>query len=92
MADREVREAERYGQLLGEIELARARRPVVHLLKKDDVGVVVMENGDDALGPEAPVDADGAVNVVGDESDLQERCSPRFRGTVRPAWAEAQVI
>ena len=68
VADRVVLVAERAGQLLPEVQLARAGRPVVHLLEDGDVGVVVAEDGRHALGAEAAVDTDGAVDVVGQDA------------------------
>ena len=67
VADRPVLVAEGAGQLPREVELARARGAVVHLLQHHDVGAVVAEDGDDALRAEAAVDADRAVDVPGDD-------------------------
>src|SRR4030095_457015 len=69
VADREVLEAERLRQLAREVQLARARRALVDLLEHRDVGVVVLDDRGDALGAEAAVDADRAVDVVGEDAE-----------------------
>ena len=67
VADRQVRVSESLGQLAREVQLARARHALVHLLQQDDVGLVVRDDADDPLGTEAPVDPDRAVDVVGED-------------------------
>ena len=73
VADREVLVAERLRQLAAEVELARARRAVVHLLQQRDVGVVVADDRGHALRQEAAVDADRAVDVVGQDPQSHAR-------------------
>jgi len=62
-----VGEVERQRQLPRQIQLARAGRPVVHLLQEHEVGGVVGDDLHDALGPEPAIHPDGAVDVVGQD-------------------------
>ena len=41
----------------------------VDLLEQNNIGIVVFEDGDDTLGGEASIDADGFVNVVGQHAE-----------------------
>ena len=66
----------------------RAPGPVVDLLEQHEVGRVVPEHGDDALGPVAPIDpADPLVDVVGQQlrRTAGPVSSPRGAALSRPS-------
>jgi hypothetical protein len=71
VADRIVGILELAGELAGQIHLPRPGRPLVDLLEKDDIGVVVGEDVDDSIRPEAPIDTDGPMDVVGQTGEFQ---------------------
>ena len=64
---------ERRGQFPGHVLLPGARRSFVDFLQEHDVRIVVAENADDAFGLKAPVEADGAMDVVGDDTQPGHR-------------------
>src|ERR1700681_4049323 len=68
VAEGEMRVAGASGQLCGEIELPRAGCSLVDLLEHHHVRFIVTQDLDDTLRPKPAVDADGAVDVVGDDS------------------------
>lgn len=84
------------GDLLGEVEFSGAWSPLVDLLKKDDVGIVVLEDLDDPLGTEATIDTDSAMNVVAQHAKMHEanssgswiRILRRFVLVYLVAWSE----
>jgi len=73
VADGVVLVVEGLGELPPEVELARAGRPLVHLLQHHDIRVVVADDRSDPLRTEAAVDTDGAVDVVAENPNLHQR-------------------
>jgi len=71
-----VRIAEPLGQHLGQVQFPGAGHPDIHLLKQNEIGVVVGDDLGDALGQEAAVNTDGPVDVV--------RKNPKFHDGLPP--------
>lgn len=57
-----------FGDGGGEIEMVRSGDASIDLLQERDVGVVPLEDRDDAFGSERAVHADGFVDIVCDET------------------------
>ena len=64
MTDGIVRVVDQLSQLSSQIEPLGTRRPIVHLLQQDQIGIVVIKDVGNSIEPKTPVDADGAVYVV----------------------------
>ena len=75
------------GQLLGHVLFAGSGYAVVNLLQQHDISVVVVQNFSDALGLEASVQADGPVNIVGEDFEFQLAFDSRLLGGALPVLA-----
>ena len=88
VADGEMGVVQGRSQLVGQIEPARARHPLIDLLEQNDIGIVMLQDRCDAIRAEASVDADRAVDVVAEDTD-SHRAPPLGGGRSGPRTARA---
>ena len=66
-----MRHLAKAGEFARQLESAGARRAVVDFLEQGDVGIMVANDSGDSFRPEGAVEADGAMDVVGEDADPQ---------------------
>ncbi len=68
-----IRVFQRRGNFPGHILFPGSRRTIVDFLQQDNIGIVILEDFNNTAGLKTAIEANCPVNVVCDNSEIQER-------------------